>query len=305
MSYPPQGVAGITRPISPPLELTELVAAVCSETEASAIAAVNTVIMASNAEAALILEHPELTVAKAATICESAELTTAKAALVFDEAGLTADRAASIFEHANLTVARTAFIFDHSNLTVAKAASIFDEVGLSAQKAADIFDHVNLTDERAIAIFYHANLSEARQDAIRALMTTPEKVTLDATLPDFQATPATGTFTNTPENINDNNIGTYAWPEAVGQYAEVDFGSLFCINQWRIYGYTGGLATGRFKIEYYDDSWHNWVIDIPSRGDSWSSMSSEDEVLAKKIRLTCTTYEPSGRTISELEVYHS
>lgn len=31
MSYPPQG--GVTRPISPPLELTELVAAVCSETE--------------------------------------------------------------------------------------------------------------------------------------------------------------------------------------------------------------------------------------------------------------------------------
>ncbi len=36
MSYPPQG-PGITRPISPPLELTELVDAVCSETEAQAM----------------------------------------------------------------------------------------------------------------------------------------------------------------------------------------------------------------------------------------------------------------------------
>ncbi|GAJ10836.1 unnamed protein product, partial [marine sediment metagenome] len=35
MSYPPQGA--VTRPISPPLELTELVAAVCSEAEAAGL----------------------------------------------------------------------------------------------------------------------------------------------------------------------------------------------------------------------------------------------------------------------------
>ncbi len=130
----------------------------------------------------------------------------------------------------------------------------------------------------------------------------------NATLADFQATPATGTVTTAPENINDNNTGTTIASNVIGHYAEVDFGRLVSINQWRLYGHANNNKDGVWKIEYLgtDLAWHDWVTGIPTNQAVWTSMAAEAEVICSKVRLTITTVDSIAFSYAkELEVYHS
>ncbi len=131
----------------------------------------------------------------------------------------------------------------------------------------------------------------------------------NATLADFQANAGTGTFNWHPQELNDNNTSTAAGGNTVGQYVEVDFGKKVKIDQWRQYGTTTNKGDGAFKIQYRDESsaWVDWVTGIPTRDlGSWSSMSSETEVITDAIRLIITALDGYGNNYChELEIYHS
>lgn len=132
----------------------------------------------------------------------------------------------------------------------------------------------------------------------------------DATLADFQTNPATGTFATAPENVNDDDTATLAIAGVIAQYAEVDFGKIIRINQWRQYGSGSNNGDGSWKIQYLDidGAWQDWVVGISTRATAdWCGMQSEAEVITTKIRLTAVTMDTSGGTsrIGELEVYHS
>lgn len=119
---------------------------------------------------------------------------------------------------------------------------------------------------------------------------------------------ATGTFSILSKNINDGGgvggVGDYAKANATDQYAEVDFGAIYKIKQWRHYGHTVNVGDGTWKIEYYDGSWHDWVTGIPTRDTAyWSAWSEETAVFASKIRLVCTDVDSStDSVINELQI---
>ncbi|MBA7522490.1 hypothetical protein ES705_14609 [subsurface metagenome] len=121
----------------------------------------------------------------------------------------------------------------------------------------------------------------------------------------FRANAATGTFSYHPENINNNDTGDDVYADAVDQYAEVDFGGSYLIYAWRQFGDVNNDGSGRWKIEYYDGSWHDWVTGAPTRptGD-WSDLSYPGLVTCSKIRLVCTTLDDANdkNWLTELEI---
>ncbi|MBA7580402.1 hypothetical protein ES708_22293 [subsurface metagenome] len=194
-----------------------------------------------------------------------------------------------------------------TNTQIAAAAAIaYTKLALTGKiKAADIEAGAGIP----LTKLEDAVCSETEAATLIATHAADEYAHLHrATLADFQATPASGTFTTTPENINDNNTGTKGEGDVIGQYAEVDFGASVKIDQWRIYGNAAHFNNGAWKIEYYglDSAWHDWVTGITTGGASWTTMSSETEVNCSKIRLTITTVDSTGWNMcGELEVYHS
>lgn len=151
--------------------------------------------------------------------------------------------------------------------------------------------------------------SETEAATIAAAASLLGKVATLATLAEFQATPATGTFSTTPEDINDNVTTSWAAANAIGQYAEVDFGKAVVIDQWRIFGHNNQAQNGEWKIEYYglDLAWHDWVTGIATNAGVWSALVAGAITVCSKIRLTCVAVDSysSGSQCSELEVYHS
>jgi len=131
----------------------------------------------------------------------------------------------------------------------------------------------------------------------------------NATLAMFQAYVGIGTIAG-PDNINDNNTGTFALADAINEYAEVTFGDLVTIKRWRQFGNTDNDGTGRWKIQYWNvetDAWVDWVTGIVIRTTAdWSGFSTESEVITTKIRLVCTTVDDlnADSRIGELEVIY-
>ncbi|MQY78922.1 MAG: hypothetical protein GH151_06970 [Bacteroidetes bacterium] len=126
----------------------------------------------------------------------------------------------------------------------------------------------------------------------------------ELTVEDFRLNPATGTVTG-PEYINDQNVNTYAYTFIIGKYAEVDLGSNFLIKQFRQFGTSVHEGDGRFKIEYWDGAWHDWITDIAVMTYmSWGDWTFGDEITASKLRFTVTTKDTggSGSHFNELEV---
>lgn len=132
-------------------------------------------------------------------------------------------------------------------------------------------------------------------------------VGLEATVALFQANSATGTFAVAPGNINDNNTGATAAPDAVDQYCEIDYKKVVTIKRWRHFGAIQTAGT-IWKIQYYNlstHSWVDWVIDIPIRITAdWGGFSTETEVLTDKIRWVCTTIDIFNCSIGEIEVIY-
>ncbi|MBA7665617.1 hypothetical protein ES703_73691 [subsurface metagenome] len=121
-------------------------------------------------------------------------------------------------------------------------------------------------------------------------------------VPLFRTNPATGTA-STPANINDDNTGTLTTGD-LNQNWEVDLGRDFFIYQYRQFGNVNNTGDGRYKLEYYNGSWHDWITNIPVRTTAdWSAWAAGPVVLCSKIRLTVTTQDAAGRNyIMELEV---
>lgn len=114
---------------------------------------------------------------------------------------------------------------------------------------------------------------------------------VDATVADFQANAATGTCTD-PQYINDNSTTTGEPRGTVDQYAEIDFGKLVAITQWRQYGSDNNNGDGEFKLEILDiyGNWHDWVTGISTRPTlDWSAWdNSGGEIICTKLRWTVT-----------------
>jgi len=132
---------------------------------------------------------------------------------------------------------------------------------------------------------------------------------VDATLADFQANAATGTVA-TPERLNDNNTGTSIQGAPIGEYAEVDFGKVVKIDQWRQFGDANNTGDGSWKLQYKDvnGDWQDWVTGIATRAAaSWSGMASESEVTTFAIRLVVTAVDTGlgENFMGELEVFYS
>jgi hypothetical protein len=133
---------------------------------------------------------------------------------------------------------------------------------------------------------------------------------IEGTVALFQANAATGTFNGNPERINDNAPDVWGNATAIDQYAEVDFGIVVSLNQFRHYGESTQNGDGAWKIEYYNlvtHAWADWVTGIATRtAESWTSMdSSGGEIITDKIRITCTTVDSGGQSkIGELEVVY-
>ena len=129
----------------------------------------------------------------------------------------------------------------------------------------------------------------------------------EGTVAGFQANAATGTV-QTPANINDNDTGTYILGDAVDEYAEVDFGKVVELTQWRQFGNTNNNGDGSWKIQYYNLStrtWTDWVTGIATRTTAdWSTFCVETAIVTDKIRLVCTAVDSgaSDSLMMELEV---
>lgn len=123
----------------------------------------------------------------------------------------------------------------------------------------------------------------------------------------FQFNPATGTFTNNPEYINNNAVDAYAQARNVNEYAEVILPAALQITQFRQYGDVQLTGDGVWKIQYLDiaGAWQDWVTGISTRGTSdWSNWDSTGgTVTALAIRLIATTMDTfTINYIRELEV---
>ncbi|MBA7597927.1 hypothetical protein ES703_04935 [subsurface metagenome] len=128
----------------------------------------------------------------------------------------------------------------------------------------------------------------------------------ELTVADFQVNPATGNFPyGFMDDVNDNNPASWTKADGINQYAEIDLGAVFLVKQYRTYGEYDSNSDGKWKLQtYYIDTWYDWIVDIPTRDNSWSSFASGITTLASKIRLVCTGID-SGENksqIGELEV---
>lgn len=136
---------------------------------------------------------------------------------------------------------------------------------------------------------------------------------LEGTLAHFQANAATGTFDGYPQYLNDNNTGTEGWGANINEYAEIDFGIVVCLNQFRQFGHSSGNADGEFKIQYFNlvtHAWVDWVTGIATRVTAdWGSWdSSGGEIITDKIRWVVTaldTGQGNRSYIAELEVVYA
>lgn len=123
----------------------------------------------------------------------------------------------------------------------------------------------------------------------------------------FQIQPATGTFSSSVANLNNNNYTNYCGGNTINQYAEVYFYALMRMTQFRIYGKSGLTEDGRWKLQYLNSAgvWTDWKTGIPCRATETFSAwdSSGGEVIGNAIRLVVTTVDSSSiSSLKELEV---
>lgn len=127
-----------------------------------------------------------------------------------------------------------------------------------------------------------------------------------ASVADFQANAATGTFTYSPSAINDNNTGNVAKGAVVGQYAEVDYGKRVIISSYRIWGDPDNTGDGEASLQYWDGSaWQDIATGILTRAlASWSDMVYfATSVETEKVRLLMTVLDAEGgNSYREIEV---
>lgn len=129
------------------------------------------------------------------------------------------------------------------------------------------------------------------------------------TIEEFQAHPATGDWTTTPGNLNDNDTGTKSQTITVDTYLEVDWGYLRTIAEFRHYGSVQHGGSGRWKIQYWDGfSWVDLNTEIPTRVTAnWSGwVALTVAVITTKIRVVATTLDtdpvPDWMDFFELEI---
>lgn len=115
---------------------------------------------------------------------------------------------------------------------------------------------------------------------------------------------ATGSATN-PDNLNDGNAATNAVFDAVDEYVEIDFGSIYMLSQFRID--TGDLTMagdGRFTLKYWNvktEAWVDWKTSIPTDGadTGFSAWEILGLIVTSKMRLVATTVDSRGANPDE------
>jgi len=121
----------------------------------------------------------------------------------------------------------------------------------------------------------------------------------------FRLSPATGTFFNTPERINDNDVATLGAATNINEYAQVLLCAPQYIREFRTYGHGFNLADGVWKLQYLNIAgvWTDWVLGEATRVATWSGWVVGATVVAVGIRIVCTTVDGSGTSrLGELEV---
>lgn len=141
-------------------------------------------------------------------------------------------------------------------------------------------------------------------------VTPCEAVGVEPNVGTFQAIAGAGTMTN-PSNVNDNNTGTMARANNIGEYTRIIFGNVWgtlsWIRRWRMFGDILNNGDGEWKIERYDlrlHAWVDWVTGIPTRATAdWSTYAIELPYITDRIRLSCVTVDSSAASrLGELEV---
>ena len=139
------------------------------------------------------------------------------------------------------------------------------------------------------------------------LIRPPPDTAAPLTVSAFKRYPATGTMGDVAY-LNDDVTNNIVVADTVDMYADVNWGVPRRISEYRQFGYTANLGTGRWKIQYWDgSSWVDWVTEIPTRKTAdWSSWTAPaaGPKTTEKIRLVCTTVDnpPYGSMIAELEI---
>lgn len=131
----------------------------------------------------------------------------------------------------------------------------------------------------------------------------------------FRNIPATGTADaiSPVSRLNDNILQTgdgCVGADAIGEYAEVDFGTFRYVSMYRMYGagseWIGG--SGRWKIQHWNGiEWIDNTINIPiqvlGEWSTWAVLTTP--AITTKIRLVCTTVDidpGEASLIGELEM---
>jgi len=115
----------------------------------------------------------------------------------------------------------------------------------------------------------------------------------DLTVAAFQANAAAGTAT-APERINDTVVGNYAVFDAVAEYCEIAFSKVYRLNKYRYNGYPTHAEDGSYKIQYFNlttGAWTDWITEIPTRKDSWSSWIADTTIVTSKVRIVATALD--------------
>ena len=125
----------------------------------------------------------------------------------------------------------------------------------------------------------------------------------------FKVNVATGTMGNS-HLMNDGSLVSGAvGADVIGEYAQILFPMPCHIRRFRYYGSLLQTGDGFWKIQYQDmdDSWVDWVVNIPTRGESWSAWDATGgAVIAKGVRWIATALDtqpaPDASLLYELEV---
>lgn len=206
-----------------------------------------------------------------------------------------------------------AAVGDEHSTTSATYVTFDDDINIDVDDTVEVYakhDGSGSSSQYKVANFRLYWDSSTAKPYIDTRIDATQMVALEATVALFQANAATGTCTD-PDNINDNNTGTFADFDGVNEYAEIDFGKVVSITQFRYYGNASHNEDGTYKIQYYDladHAWTDWKTGIATRTASWSTLETVSTQFTDKVRIIATALDtgitPNKNKPYEFEIYY-
>ncbi|RLF45647.1 MAG: hypothetical protein DRN17_02105, partial [Thermoplasmata archaeon] len=118
------------------------------------------------------------------------------------------------------------------------------------------------------------------------------------TISDLQASTASGTAEN-PGNIIDGNTITYTNSRTSGDYVEINFGKKYSISSFRYYVHSYFADNKEFKVEYWDGSAWQPLLDLRTSSAGWSNWHNFTSQITSKIKIT---FMEANMVITEIEL---